>query len=196
MPTDNNSAGKSRLAAQPESPVVAALTELTARLSAETGDFDEFEGPVYWPTREPERAEWDWPSLAQWVARLRARFPHMTARIPDCWYLHNDLVEALLALRDHERVSYASTAPGAAAVEWHRAFRDMEARWDSWIKRYTCTVPGKGHPPTFDASNPQGFAEFVKADLARRQAAGADSGAQELTGPGLGGHRAHPDHRA
>jgi hypothetical protein len=153
-----------------DSPVVAALTELTSRLSAGGGDFDEFEGPIYWPTREPEQAEFDWPSLREWVERLRARFPHMTARIPDCWYRHNDLVEALLALRDHERVSYASTAPASAAVEWHRAFRDMEARWDGWIRRFTCTVPGKGHP-TLDldpSRHDDEFDEFVKTDLTRR----------------------------
>ncbi len=102
--------------------------------------------------------------------RLRARFPHLTARIPDCWYRHNDLVEALLALRDHERACYTASSPASAAVEWHRAFRDMEARWDSWIKRFTCTVPGKGHPPPdLVRSNPDAeFAAFVKDDLARR----------------------------
>ena len=157
-------------ATTPESPVVAALTELTSRLSADGGDFDEFEGPIYWPTREAEQAEFDWPALAAWVNRLRARFPHVTARIPDCWYRHNDLVEALLALRDHERVSYSSTAPASAAVEWHRAFRDMEARWETWIKRFTCTVPGKGHHD-LDLGAPEPDAEltaFVKTDLARR----------------------------
>jgi hypothetical protein len=153
-----------------DSPVVAALTELSARLAADGGDFDEFEGPIYWPTREAGQAEFDWPSLAEWVERLRARFPHMTARIPDCWYRHNDLVEALLALRDHERVSYAFTAPASAAVEWHRAFRDMEARWETWIKRFTCTVPGKGHETLDLRPHPLGreFDEFVKTDLTRR----------------------------
>jgi hypothetical protein len=157
----------------PESPVVAALTELTSRLSADGGDFDEFEGPIYWPTREREQAEFDWPALAAWVHRLRARFPHMTARIPDCWYRHNDLVEALLALRDHERVSYSSTAPASAAVEWHRAFRDMEARWDTWIKRFSCTVPGKGHAtPDNDVHETDAeFANFMKDDLSHRRTA-------------------------
>src|SRR5206468_1186937 len=133
-------------------------------------DSAEREAPLSWPTRDPDQVEFDWPTLAEWVNRLRVRFPHMTARIPNCWYLHNDLVEALLALRDHERVSYASTAPASAAVEWHRAFRDMEARWDSWIRRFTCAVPGREHPPQLDASASQGFVEFVKTDLARRQA--------------------------
>ncbi len=166
------------------SPVVAALTELTSRLSADGGDFDEFDGPIYWPTREPEQAEFDWPSLAEWVHRLQARFPHMTARIPDCWYRHNDLVEALLALRDHERISYATTAPASAAVEWHRAFRDMEARWDSWVKRFTCTVPGKGHPPPdHDPWKPDAeFARFVNADLDRRRVAPDTGRASTIAG--------------
>ena len=168
--SDTSGAAPMQAVAPTGSPVALALTELSARLSAEGGDFDEFDGPVYWPTRDADRAEWDWPSLAHWVGRLRARFPNMTARIPDCWYLHNDLVEALLALRDHERVSYATTAPGSAAVEWHRAFRDMEARWDSWIRRFGCAVPGRGHEPLdLDSPPPDGFAEFVAADLDRRR---------------------------
>lgn len=176
MSTDNAGNGMLPPAIGPESPVVTALTELSARLSAEGGDFEEFDGPLYWPTREADRAEWDWPSLAGWVARLRARFPHMTSRIPDCWYQHNDLVEALLALRDHERVSYASSAPGSAAVEWHRAFRDMEARWDGWIKRFTCSIPGKGHPPlNLNTPLPAGFAEFVQTDLTQRRATDQDT---------------------
>lgn len=156
-----------------DSPVVAALTELTSRLSSDSDDFDEFEGPIYWPTRDPEQVEFDWPALAAWVDRLRRRFPHMTARVPDCWYRHNDLVEALLALRDHERVSYSATAPASAAVEWHRAFRDMEARWETWIKRFTCTVPGKGHRDlNLGEREPDDeFAAFVKVDLDHRRTA-------------------------
>jgi hypothetical protein len=153
-------------------PVVAALAELTSRLSATDADadFDECDGPIYWPTRDRDQAEFDWPALAAWVDRLRARFPHMTARIPDCWYRHNDLVEALLALRDHERVSYSNTAPASAAVEWHRAFRDMEARWDTWIKRFTCTVPGRGHAAV-ELDPEEAFAEFVQGDLPHRPTA-------------------------
>jgi hypothetical protein len=166
----NHNGEHSAQATGAESPVVAALTELTSRLSSDGGDFDEFEGPIYWPTRDREQAEFDWPALAAWVHRLRERFPHMTARIPDCWYRHNDLVEALLALRDHERVSYSSTAPASAAVEWHRAFRDMESRWEAWVKRFTCTVPGRGHQDIDLGAGEQDseFAAFVKADLARR----------------------------
>jgi hypothetical protein len=153
-----------------QTPAVAGLVDVASRLSDDGGDFGEFDGPIYWPTRDHQQAEFDWPALAAWVDRLRARFPHMTGRIPECWYRHNDLVEALLALRDHERVSYSSTAPGSAAVEWHRAFRDMESRWDAWIKRFTCAVPGKGHRDLdLGVHEPDAaFSSFVTADLNRR----------------------------
>ena len=181
--------GDGPVAAANDSPVVAALTELSARL-ADGSDFDELEGPIYWPTRDPELVEFDWPSLAAWVRRLRARFPHLIARIPDCWYRHNDLVEALLALRDCERACYTASSPASAAVEWHRAFRDMEARWDGWIKRFTCTVPGKGHPPA-DPGPQQAdaeFAAFIEDDLARRATNGhndtqASGGANRTSAP-------------
>jgi hypothetical protein len=55
----------------------------------------------------------------------------------------------------------------------------MEARWDNWIKRFTCTVPGKGHPPIdLAAQEPnEEFVAFVKADLARRTGDGEDPAA-------------------
>jgi hypothetical protein len=57
-----------------------------------------------------------------------ARF-HIDSRvIPPCWEQHNGMVEALAALRDHERDCYAETAPPSAAVDWLRAFREIEAR--------------------------------------------------------------------
>lgn len=59
-------------------------------------------------------------------------------RLPPCWYRHNDLVEALSTLRDHERISYSDTAPPTAAVAWHSAFRDIETRLRGWIAELRC----------------------------------------------------------
>jgi len=47
-------------------------------------------------------------------------------------------------------------------VEWHRALRDIEARVETWVKRLTCTVPGRGHAPT-------SWPEFVEIDVAERR---------------------------
>jgi hypothetical protein len=117
-----------------------------------------------------DEAKAEWESLRGWVENFRSRFPH-SVKIPNCWYLHSDLVEALSALRDYERSSFSSTAPPTAAVEWHRAFRDMESRMEGWIKRFTCTVPGRGHTPApVNDLPPEGWDDFVRDDAAARRA--------------------------
>ena len=59
----------------------------------------------------------------------------------------------------------APTAPATAAVDWHRALRDTEARLDAWIKRLTCTIPGREHPD----AEAQDWDAVIAADLAARQ---------------------------
>jgi hypothetical protein len=88
--------------------------------------------------------------------------------LPSCWWRHPPFVEALAALKDHERGSYAPTAPATAAVEFHRAVRDIEARLRSWCCELRCEA---AHDPSHDQLRtlPEvGFAEFV-AELARRR---------------------------
>jgi hypothetical protein len=124
--------------------------------------------PIHWPSLTAEEAEQEWDELRRWVDRLCARFPNLT-RVPDCWWQHNELVEIFAALRDYERACFTSTAPATAAVEWHRALRDMEIRMEIWIKRFTCTVPGRGHAlPDLVDTKPQGWAEFIKCDVLHR----------------------------
>lgn len=137
---------------------------------------DEKMAPVFWPTLIPGEVPQEWAKLRSWVARLQARFPH-SVRLPPCWWWHNELVEALSALRDHERASFGPSAPPSAAADWHRAFRDLEARMDTWIKRFGCAVPGRDHPPSTDEATWQAF---VADDVRRHEQAAADAAA-ELT---------------
>lgn len=124
--------------------------------------------PIHWPSLIPGEAAEEWDSLRQWVETLRVRFPH-AVRLPDCWWQHNDLVEALSALRDYERASYADIAPATGPVDWHRAFRDIEYRLEAWIKRLGCTA-GRAHqpPPQPVDTKPEGWADHVTADIRRR----------------------------
>jgi hypothetical protein len=125
--------------------------------------------PVYWPDLRAEEANGEWDDLRVWVAQLRTRFPNVV-RLPDCWWRHNDLVEVLAALRDYERASFAPASSATAPVEWHRALRDMEMRIEIWIKRFTCSVPGRGHaPPDCGDVVPPGWQEFIDADVDRRR---------------------------
>jgi hypothetical protein len=83
--------------------------------------------------------------------------------------MHNELVEAFVALRDHERACFSTTAPLTAAVDWHRAFRDMESRWEVWIKRFRCGHDLFSHDrATPDSRPPEGWSDWVAADTRRR----------------------------
>jgi hypothetical protein len=154
----------------PQPDAVQRLAELQARLGLDQLDsFDELSGAIYWPDLPANEAKAEWEALRTWVDRFRARFPRAT-KIPDCWFHHGDLVEALSALRDYERASFSSTAPPTAAIEWHRAFRDMESRYEAWIKRLPCGAdPRRGHEPiAVSAEIPDCWEDVVSRDVALR----------------------------
>jgi hypothetical protein len=136
-------------------------------------EVNESTAPVLWSTLIASEAAEEWAKLRIWVAAWQERFPH-ALRMPPCWWQHNDLVELLAALRDHERASYGASASPAAAVDWHRAFRELEMRMETWIKRFGCTVPGREHAVPIDED---GWRAFVAADVqARTPTADAEPG--------------------
>ena len=82
-------------------------------------------GPVHLPSlleRDRTRAL---AELGTWVDQLMLRFSIEPRVIPPCWRKHNGMVEALFALRDHERASYAASASPTAGVDWLRALHDV-----------------------------------------------------------------------
>jgi hypothetical protein len=156
-------------------------TDPTKRLSALAAlfgadgppDLDDISGPVHWSQLSADEAKHAWPQLRSWVEHLAARFPHLDHHvIPSCWWRHNSHVEALAALRDHERVSYALTAPAAAAVEWHRALRDMTAILRNWTSQNGCGASHNHRDRQLRPPTPTEWDHFVHTDIeARRQAA-------------------------
>jgi hypothetical protein len=127
-------------------------------------DVDAAAPPSCWPRLTAAEAAEEWPVLRAWVEQLQRRFPH-TLRLPICWWQHNDLVEILAALRDHERGAYGPSAPPSAAIDWHRALREVEARMEIWVKRFACSMPGREHPTGTDKV---AWHAFVEADVAAR----------------------------
>jgi hypothetical protein len=104
-----------------------------------TDAFGQLDGPVHLPSltsRERDRAM---AQLREWVALLVRRFALEPRVIPPCWEQHNGMVEALLALKDHEHVCYAEAASPTAAVEWFHAYREIEARLISLAALTHCT---------------------------------------------------------
>jgi hypothetical protein len=119
--------------------------------------------PLHWPTITPMAAEREWPELRRWVDELRQRYPGVDSYVvPACWYEHASLVVALQALKDHERVAYATTSPASAGTDWHRAFRDLAALLRQFTADLRC-----GHGPEY--VDPATFDDFAVGDIARRR---------------------------
>ena len=145
---------------------VAALAKL---YEAEVPiDLDEIDGPMYWPDLPPGAAHEEWTALRTWVEQLVVRFGHLDHHvIPRCWFRHNGHVEALVALRDQERVNYSDTAPGSAAVDWHRAFRDIEARLREWTGQLACGATHEVRTHQVRSVDSEVWRQFVNDDVAR-----------------------------
>ena len=142
-----------------------------ARLYAADGpaDMEVFRGPLHWPSEPAADVADDMADLREWVEELVERFAHLDHTvIPVCWWRHNSHIEALQALKDHERVSYADSANGTAAVEWHRAFLVIETRLREWTGWSGCA---SGHKDPIRQLRPINEAEWenhVRAQVERR----------------------------
>jgi hypothetical protein len=151
----------------PEAERVAALAKL---FEAETPPgLDDIAAPMYWPDLSRGEADQEWDALRSWVEQLVERFAHLDHHvIPRCWFRHNGHVEALVALRDQERVNYSDSAPGSAAVEWHRALRDIEARLREWTSQLACGAAHEVRAHQVRSLKSDEWDQFVDDDVNRR----------------------------
>jgi hypothetical protein len=102
-------------------------------------DLDDLVGPTFWPGLPLSDVVSEWAELRDWVEELIQRYPHLDHHvIPACWYRHNGHVEALAALRDHERVSFADSSPATSPAQWHWAFAQIEGRLREWTAQAGC----------------------------------------------------------
>lgn len=126
---------------------------------------DDVPAATHWPSVPAAKAAREWEELRRWVERLTKRFAHLDHHvIPSCWWRHNSHVEALAALRDHERVSYLASAPATAPVEWMRALRDITALLRSWTAESPCGASHQEAPIRLRQTQYQGWDEHVAAD--------------------------------
>lgn len=139
-------------------------------LEADSPDLSAFAPPVHWPDIRAVDARHEWRELRQWVERLTARFPHLDEHvIPRCWWRHNGHVEALQALKDHERIAYAPSSPASAGTDWHRGFALIESRLREWTAHCGCTTQHREPVQTLRAVGVDGFERWVEDDIARRR---------------------------
>jgi hypothetical protein len=141
---------------------------------AELGDL---QGPTHWPSLLPDQARLAWADLREWVERLVDRFGLETRVVPPCWYRHNTLVEALSALRDHERISFAASTSPTAAVDWFRALREIEHRLTQGCARTQCSVnEHRPDPPRTWQTDRAQWQTFVEVDVRDREQRVIDEG--------------------
>jgi hypothetical protein len=130
-----------------------------------------------------------WEELRRWVDQLRSRFPPLDHHvIPTCWWRHNEHVELLVALRDHERCGFAETSPATAPIDWFRALRDAASMLSSWTSETGCSAAQHVAPPSASGGEPTDWGDFVAAC---RRPAGKPSGPAQPPGDGLPGASPH-----
>ena len=129
-----------------------------------------FAGPLYWPAIPAADIEREFRDLRAWVQELLERFEHLDHKaIPPCWWRHNGHVEALQALRDHERMSYAESSPGQAATSWHREFQFVEARLREWTAYYGCAQDHRSASRQPRLIDEEAWEAHLRAERQRRQ---------------------------
>ena len=135
-------------------------------------DLDEIAPPIHWPSLPAPDCRQAWNDLRAWVESLAQRYPHLDHHvIPMCWWRHPGHVEALQALKDHERLSYCDTAPASAAVEWHRAFHDIETRLREWTAQLSCGSRHEQVPTRLRPISEADWEGFIAEDITRRDQA-------------------------
>ncbi len=145
----------------------------------DAGDYGEVPAPTHWPSLPSADTATEWNGLRIWVEALQSRFAHLDHHaIPRCWWRHNEHVEALAALRDHEHSSFASTAPATAPLDWFRALRDITALLKTWTADLGCGASHTNPPTPLRATGSDGWGRFVTADIARRVETEIDQAAQ------------------
>ena len=145
------------------------LAELFA--AGDVPDLDTIAGPLFWPGIPAADIAAEWEGLRRWVERLVARYPHLDHHvIPRCWWRHPGHVEALQALRDHERVSFADSAAATAATDWQWRFALIEGRLREWTAHAGCGASHREPTVGLPAPEPSEWEEMIAAD--RRERAG------------------------
>jgi hypothetical protein len=143
---------------------------MTAREDPFVAGFGDLQGPTHWPSLLPDDARQAWADLRDWVEHLVDRFGLETRAVPPCWYQHNTVVEALSALRDHERISFAPSASPTAAVDWFRALREIEHRLSEAGARTQCSInEHRPDPPRTWQTNQSQCRIFIEDDIRDRE---------------------------
>lgn len=172
-----------------DEPEPAPLDDVTDDMEApeeEAGVLAEPPHPVNWNLLTAEEAAGEWVELDKWVTWLRHTYGLPASVVPPFWHRHPELVWELSALHLHWLCAYDPEENGSAPNGWHRDFADARQRLRDWVAacgtrldrdRATRQTAWPGETPTETIEDivipdrAADFRAFVKADVARRQAA-------------------------
>jgi hypothetical protein len=168
-PSDGSRAGAGDIGPDPTSGV-ERLQALIAQHGGAAPGIDDLPAATHWPSIPAIDVEAEWTELRAWVEQLLERFAQLDHHVvPACWWRHNEHVEALSSLRDHETVSYSDTAPATAPMEWLRALRDVTILLRAWTGELSCGATHQPAPTRLRAAGDDGWDVFVATDLERRR---------------------------
>ena len=157
--------------------------------------------PINWNLLSAGDLEAELLELNRWVDWLRHTYGLAASVFPPMWHRHPELLWELSALHLHWLCAYDPEQNGSAPLGWHRDFADARQRLRDWVA--ACGTRLDRDRPTRQTAWPgealteaiedvlipdraADFKAFVKADVARRQAAEdafyASLGADPATG--------------
>ena len=171
---EDEGGGDRRPAARPGYPVLDGMKSAFASNGSAEPAEDEIPAATHWPSIPVADLAHEWSELRARVVELKVRFDSVDHHIvPDCWWRHNEHVEALAALRDHKRASFSDMAPATAPVDWLRAFRDVTSLLRSWRGLSGCGGSHRSLLAAYRPDDDDAFAERVRTDVEARQRAAA-----------------------
>jgi hypothetical protein len=140
------------------------------------GEQPEPPGPTDWRAVTAEEAPEAWAELREWVEGLVRRYGHLDHHVvPACWYRHNGHVEALVALRDFERLAFYSSSPASSPYNYQVALAQVESRLREWTARAGCLGEHREQPAGQRPVPEDEWDAFVAADAAAREQLGRSS---------------------
>lgn len=161
-PTGKPPAGDTKLAQR-----IDALESAVARLRrAQSREDAETNQRRPWHTLTAHEAEQRWTTLRDWVNWLVTRNDIGPKEIPNCWYVHNGLVDELEALRWAWLDANGPDAKGRDPLWWREAFGRTRLR----LALYNPGGCGTHHSPTTGRSigAENEWERFLTHDLSRR----------------------------
>lgn len=102
----------------------------------------------WWKLHNDERVE-SLETLMAWVPELVRRYSLTAQLVPPCWYLHDSLVQELLALfqfRNQMQFNLALGPPPSAPLDFHVQFKLWRDRMREWVTDSGC-VQGRHEAP-------------------------------------------------